>query len=118
MLVDIAGDGSSNKQAFYFVAPSGSYQGIDDLCGVTEITDKTNIEYRFPACSIEEMVRSTVCSRRRLRLNDATAGRERYKDVIVAEDLVGAFDAAVAGKTTNGKTVRYAYEPSKNKYRA
>ncbi len=116
MTIPGAGEGAAAAK-FYFIAPEGSYAGIEAKCGVKEIA-KDEPEYRYPACSVEEMVKSTVCSRRRLRLNDAAGNKVRYKDVLVAANLVEEFPRAIAGETTNGRMVLYSYEPSKNKTRA
>jgi hypothetical protein len=118
MTVNVGTTGAPSEHEFYFQAPTGSYTGIETQCGVSELTE-TAEAYRFPACSVEQMVLSNVCSRRKLRLNDASGNRERYKEVLVAKHLLAGFAEAAVGKTVNGgKIVRYAYEPTKNRYRA
>ena len=100
---------SANTYDFWFLAPPGSYQGISTECGVVEINEGDVGNYA-PLCKVEELLKSSVAVRRKLRVRQA-GGKAKYKDVVVSADKAAAFDGAVVGSVTNLGTVEAVVEP-------
>lgn len=101
---------SGNSYDFWFLAPQGAYQGIGASCGVAEITSDTDVGNQMPITKVEELLKSVIAVRRKLRV-DAGGGRTKYKDVVVATNKAAGFETDVVGKTTNLGTVTGVVEP-------
>lgn len=101
---------SGNNYDFWFFAPKGSYEGIAASCGVAEITNESDIGHQMPITKVEELLKSAIAVRRKLRIDGAN-GRTKYKDVIVATNKAAAFETEVIGKRSNLGSVRGVVEP-------
>lgn len=96
-------DNTTPTHTFYFLAPFGSYTGIEVESGV-EAVDPTDPDVDMPTCKVEELVGSGVCQRRMLRLNVAGT-RDKYAKVLIARHKASTFDAAVVGDPFRGGTI-------------
>ena len=103
---------STGTYDYVFLAPPGSYDGIEGaaITGVVEITNSDDITNQMPLVKVEELLQSAVAVRRKLRVKDA-AGKSRYKDVVVAQDIAGEFETNVQGKPTDKGVVQGVVEP-------
>jgi hypothetical protein len=105
-------NGSTSTYDFYFLAPPGSYKGIEGttLSGVTEITKADDIGYQMPLVKVEALLQSAAAVRRKLRVKAASATKSTYKTIIVAQEKAAGFEAAVQGKTTDKGVVQGVVE--------
>lgn len=108
--------GSENAYNFWFLAPSGTYKGdIGPVCGVAEITEANNLGNFAPLCSVEELLKSSIAVRRKLRVK--ANGKRKYKTVIVSADKQNDFEVDAVGKSAGDGTVEAVIEPLKASYR-
>lgn len=101
--VTVKGPAAENYD-FYFLAPQGSYTGLLAETGVDELSP-TSDEQRFPTCKVEELVGSGSCTRKMVRVNGLN-GRDRYYKLLVSDLKVATFDAAIIGKSVQGRVVQ------------
>jgi hypothetical protein len=89
---------------FYFLAPKGSYTGIETEAGISELLP-TDDEINMPVCDVAELVASGIVERRHLRIN-VTGNRDKYAKVVIAKHMSLTFDAAVTGDAFRGGTIK------------
>lgn len=99
----------TTAREFFFLAPPGSYQGIDIETGVSEVGAE-DVGRFAPTCKVEEILQSSAAVRRKLRVR-ATNGKAKYKDVVVSADKAATFDSAVIDNVTNLGKVEAVVEP-------
>ena len=94
---------STTEYDFFFLAPPGSYDGISgkDLSGVTEVTSPDDVGRNLPITKVEALLRSSLATRRKLRIETPAGQPPKYKTVIVAQSKVANFETAVIGKTSD-----------------
>jgi hypothetical protein len=99
----------AGARTFYFLAPDGTYTGIETETGVN-ILAANSTEQVMPTCKVEELLHSPVATRRKIRYGTGT-GKKKYTDLIVSAAKAAAFDEDIKGKGYKGGTVIGTVEP-------
>lgn len=91
---------------FFFLAPDGHYPTeVANACGVSQLEDDSDLQ-DMPITKTAELTLSPIAARKTLRV-EATNGKIKYVDIVVAADKVNGLDTALQNKDhKQGKILR------------
>lgn len=101
-------------QAIFLAPPEHYPTDIATLSGVAQVAADSDAD-RLPVTKVEEILKSDLGVRRKLRINTGTAEnpKSKYADIVIAANKVSDFENGVEGKSYKGGTVSGVVEPLK-----